>query len=247
MIGAIVYLISSSVCLAVATYGAGSLPSPLYPFNGGNSFSPAPFAPANDQSWNDFMWWKSLAGSPVESVPGLVDPYDEAPDSFNQWLLTGGPNGGMPTGITPASYAKFTQHSNPAAAYVAYGLFSNPLGHESDIPALGSTLFQPGNDMFWLLQLLQGNNRAEGSPIDNNMIRQYSYLLNSQPPHSVDPIANYWAFTNAGGVIEQPSYTRRRRSADEAQEAAAEADAAALEAEETAILEAYVAEQAAID
>jgi len=256
MFGLIVFIVSSSVSLAFAQYGAPELPSPLYPFNGGNSFSPAPFAPANDQSWNDFMWWKSLAGSPVESVPGLVDPYDDAPDSFNQWLLTGGPNGGMPTGITPAAYAKFTQHSNPAAAYVAYGLFSNPLGHESDIPALGSTLFQPGNDMFWLLQLLQGNNRVDGSPIDNNMIRQYSYLLNSQPPHSVDPIANYWAFTNAGGV-EQPS-SRKRRSADEAHEAAAEAhgiaaeaaaiaDAAAIEAEETAILEAYAAEQAAID
>jgi len=197
------------------------------------------------------MFWKSLSGSPVESVPGLVDPYDEAPDSFNQWLLT-------QSGITPAAYAKYTQPSNPAAAYVGYGLYSNPLGHESDVPALGSTLFQPGNDMFWLLQLLQGKNRPEGSPIDNNLIRQYSYLLNSQAPLAVDPIANYWAFDNAGGVIEHSSSSRRRRSADEAHEAAAEAhgiaaeaaaiaDAAALEAEETAILEAYEAEQAAID
>jgi len=190
----------------------------------------------------------------VESVPGLVDPYDEAPDSFNQWLLTGGPNGGMPTGITPAAYAKFTQHSNPAAAYVGYGLYSNPLGHESDVPALGSTLFQPGNDMFWLLQLLQGKNRDPNAAIDNNLIRQYSYLLNSQPPNPVDPIANYWAFSNAGGVIEpETTSSRRRRSADEAHEAAAEAHGIAAEAAavaEAAALEAdeaYEAEQAAID
>merc|ERR1719228_2118633 len=87
--------------------------------------------------------------------------------------------------------------------------------------------------------------------IDNNLIRQYSYLLNSQPPNAVDPIANYWAFSNAGGVIEPLPTSRRRRSADEAHEAAAEAHgiaaAAAAVAEEIANLEAYEAEQAAID
>merc|ERR1712000_736287 len=86
-----------------------------------------------------------------------------------------------------------------------------------------------------------------GSPIDNNLIRQYSYLLNSQAPLAVDPIANYWAFDNAGGVIEHSSSSRRRRSADEAHDAAAEAHGIAAEAAAIADAAALEAEEAAID
>merc|ERR1719369_1374889 len=178
--------------------------SPLYPFNGGNSFKPTPFAPANDQAWINMMWWKSLAGKPVESVPGRVDPYDDGPHSFNQYLLDRLTEGTVP-GITPGAYQKWTQYSNPAADYIGYGLFSNPLGHKSNLPPLGSTLFQPGNDLFWLMQFLQAQHRTPGGPIENNLLNQYNYLLNSQAPLKVDPYANYWAFKNS---------LRKRRSVD---------------------------------
>merc|ERR1719392_232799 len=79
---------------------------------------------------------------------------------------------------------------------------------------MGSTLFQPGNDLFWLLQWLQGKTRSSGGAIDNSLLKQYSYLLNSQEPYSVDPYANYWAFSNSDPA---PS-SRRRRSAEEEEE-----------------------------
>jgi len=185
---------------------AGSLKdlSPLYPFNGGNSFEPTPFAPPNDQAWINMMWWKSLAGKPVESQPGPVDPYDEDPLGINQFFLElleqGYPQ------FTPGAYQKLTQFSNPAADYVGYGLFSNPLGHKAKLPPLGSTLFQPGNDLFWLMQFLQAQDRTPGEQISNNLLNQYNYLLNSQAPLSVDPYANYWAFKNS---------QRSRRSVDD--------------------------------
>merc|ERR1712002_1064143 len=179
--------------------------SPLYPFNGGNSFEPTPFAPPNDQAWINMMWWKSLAGKPVESLPGLVDPYEEDPTSINQFLLWALKDGNIP-GITPGAYQKLTQFSNPAADYVGYGLFSNPLGHKAKLPPLGSTLFQPGNDLFWLMQFLQAQGRDPNGPIKNNLLNQYNYLLNSQAPLSVDPYANYWAFKNS---------QRKRRSVDD--------------------------------
>jgi len=178
--------------------------SPLYPFNGGNSFKPTPFAPANDQAWINMMWWKSLAGKPVESAPGLVNPYDDNPHSIDQYLLARLEDKTVP-GITPGAYQKWTQYSNPAADYIGYGLFSNPLGHKGNTPPLGSTLFQPGNDLFWLMQFLQAQHRTPGGPIENNLLNQYNYLLNSQAPLKVDPYANYWAFKNS---------LRKRRSAD---------------------------------
>jgi len=185
---------------------AGSLKdlSPLYPFNGGNSFEPTPFAPPNDQAWINMMWWKSLAGKPVESQPGLVDPYDEDPLGINQFFLEL-LELGLPQ-FTPGAYQKLTQFSNPAADYVGYGLFSNPLGHKAKLPPLGSTLFQPGNDLFWLMQFLQAQDRTPGEQISNNLLNQYNYLLNSQAPLSVDPYANYWAFKNS---------QRSRRSVDD--------------------------------
>merc|ERR1712179_843468 len=67
------------------------------------------------------------------------------------------------------------------------------------------TLFQPGNDLFWLMQFLQAQHRTPGGPIDNNLLNQYNYLLNSQAPLKVDPYANYWAFRNS---------LRKRRSVD---------------------------------
>merc|ERR1712240_787840 len=76
------------------------------------------------------------------------------------------------------------------------------------------TLFQPGNDLFWLLQWLQGKTRSSGGAIDNSLLKQYSYLLNSQEPFSVDPYANYWAFSNSDPA---PS-SRRRRSGEEEEE-----------------------------
>merc|ERR1712013_409275 len=120
----------------------------------------------------------------------------------------------MGPGITPGAYQKWTQFSNPAADYIGYGLFSNPLGHKSKLPPLGSTLFQPGNDGFWLMQFLQAQGRQPGDKISNNMLKQYSYLLNSQPPLSVDPYANYWAFKNSLSN-EGPSSYRKKRSAED--------------------------------
>merc|ERR1712179_707198 len=52
------------------------------------------------------------------------------------------------------------------------------------------TPFAPANDQAW---------------IDNNLLNQYNYLLNSQAPLKVDPYANYWAFKNS---------LRKRRSVD---------------------------------
>merc|ERR1711970_497087 len=200
-----IFLVLGFLSACSATYKPDL--SPLYPFNGGNSFDPTPFAPPNDQAWINMMWWKSLAGKPVESLPGLVDPYDEDLDSINQFLLWALKEGNIP-GITPGAYQKWTQFSNPAADYIGYGLFSNPLGHKAKLPPLGSTLFQPGNDMFWLMQYLQAQDRNPGDKITNNLLKQYNYLLNSQAPLSVDPYANYWAFKN--------SYSKRkRRSADD--------------------------------
>jgi len=186
---------------------------PLYPFNGGKSFTPTPFAPANDQAWINMMWWKSLAGKPVESKMGFVDPYEKDAESFNQFLLAKLADKSIP-GITPGAYQKWTQFSNPAADYIGYGLFSNPLGHKGNLPPLGSTLFKPGNDGFWLMQFLQAQNRKADEAISNNMLKQYSYLLNSQPPFSVDPYANYWAFKNSLSN-EAPSSYRNKRSADD--------------------------------
>merc|ERR1711942_173179 len=195
---------------------------PLYPFNGGKSFTPTPFAPANDQAWINMMWWKSLAGKPVESKMGFVDPYEKDAESFNQFLLAKLADKSIP-GITPGAYQKWTQFSNPAADYIGYGLFSNPLGHKGNLPPLGSTLFQPGNDGFWLMQFLQAQNRQPGDPISNNMLKQYSYLLNSQPPLSVDPYANYWAFKNSLSN-EGPSSYRKKRSAEDEEDEDEEED-----------------------
>jgi len=186
---------------------------PLYPFNGGKSFTPTPFAPANDQAWINMMWWKSLAGKPVESKMGFVDPYEKDAKSFNQFLLAKLADKSIP-GITPGAYQKWSQFSNPAADYIGYGLFSNPLGHKGNLPPLGSTLFKPGNDGFWLMQFLQAQNRKADEAISNNMLKQYSYLLNSQPPFSVDPYANYWAFKNSLSN-EAPSSYRQKRSAND--------------------------------
>jgi len=159
------------------------------------------------------MWWKSLAGKPVESKMGLVDPYEKDAESFNQFLLAKLADKSIP-GITPGAYQKWTQFSNPAADYIGYGLFSNPLGHKGNLPPLGSTLFKPGNDGFWLMQFLQAQNRKADEAISNNMLKQYSYLLNSQPPFSVDPYANYWAFKNSLSN-EGPSSYRQKRAADD--------------------------------
>merc|ERR1719320_1329019 len=126
-------------------------------------------------------------------------------------------------GITPGAYQKWTQFSNPAADYIGYGLFSNPLGHKGNLPPLGSTLFQPGNDGFWLMQYLQAQGRQPGDKISNNMLKQYSYLLNSQPPLSVDPYANYWAFKNSMSN-EGPSSYRKKRSADDEEDEDEEED-----------------------
>jgi len=200
-----IFLVLGFLSACSATYKPDL--SPLYPFNGGNSFDPTPFAPPNDQAWINMMWWKSLAGKPVESLQGLVDPYDKELDSINQFLLWALKEGNIP-GITPGAYQKWTQFSNPAADYIGYGLFSNPLGHKAKLPPLGSTLFQPGNDMFWLMQYLQAQDRNPGDKITNDLLKQYNYLLNSQAPLSVDPYANYWAFKN--------SYPqRKRRSVDD--------------------------------
>jgi len=216
---------SKVLCVVFSLFGLFALSSafygkqlkPLYPFNGGESFETTPFAPANDQAWINMMWWKSLAGKPVESAMGPVDPYNTDEFSFNNFLLDAlketDPAKKI-AGITPGAYQKWTQYSNPAADYIGYSLFSNPMGIESDLPAMGSTLFQPGNDLFWLLQWLQGKTRSSGGAIDNSLLKQYSYLLNSQEPYSVDPYANYWAFSNSDPA---PS-SRRRRSAEEEEE-----------------------------
>ena len=183
----------------------------VFQFNGGKSFTPTPFAPANDQAWINMMWWKSLAGKPVESKQGFIDPYDNDAKSWNKFLLAMLKDKSNPIpGITPGAYQKWTQFSNPAADYIGYGLFSNPLGHKSKLPPLGSTLFQPGNDGFWLMQYLQAQGRQPGDKISNNMLKQYSYLLNSQPPLSVDPYANYWAFKNSLSGEGVPTYRKRR-------------------------------------
>jgi len=205
-----------SVCSAIPFKPYKDIP-PLYPFNGGESFTPTPFAPANDQAWINMMWWKSLAGKPVESKMGLIDPYNKDAESWNQFLLAMLKDKSKLPGITPGAYQKWTQFSNPAAEYIGYGLFSNPLGHKGSLPPLGSTLFQPGNDQFWLMQFLQAQNRKPGGPISNDMLKQYSYLLNSQAPLSVDPYANYWAFKNSLSN-EGPgpsSYGRKKRAAGE--------------------------------
>merc|ERR1712112_483674 len=81
----------------------------------------------------------------------------------------------------------------------------------------------PGNDGFWLMQFLQAQNRQPGDPISNNMLKQYSYLLNSQAPHSVDPYANYWAFKNSLSN-EGPSSYRQKRSADDEEDEDEEED-----------------------
>merc|ERR1712126_80282 len=226
---------SKVLCVVFSLFGLFALSSafygkqlkPLYPFNGGESFETTPFAPANDQAWINMMWWKSLAGKPVESAMGPVDPYNTDEFSFNNFLLDAlketDPAKKI-AGITPGAYQKWTQYSNPAADYIGYSLFSNPMGIESDLPAMGSTLFQPGNDLFWLLQWLQGKTRSSGGAIDNSLLKQYSYLLNSQEPYSVDPYANYWAFSNSDPA---PS-SRRRRSAEEEEERALGERAAAV-------------------
>merc|ERR1711872_1130630 len=86
---------SKVLCVVFSLFGLFALSSafygkqlkPLYPFNGGESFETTPFAPANDQAWINMMWWKSLAGKPVESVMGPVDPYNTDEFSFNNFLL----------------------------------------------------------------------------------------------------------------------------------------------------------------
>merc|ERR1711970_56587 len=114
-----IFLVLGFLSACSATYKPDL--SPLYPFNGGNSFDPTPFAPPNDQAWINMMWWKSLAGKPVESLPGLVDPYDEDLDSINQFLLWALKEGNIP-GITPGAYQKWTQFSNPAADKITNNL-----------------------------------------------------------------------------------------------------------------------------
>jgi len=218
-------------------YTAGSLGSPhipLYPFQ--SAATTAPFAPSNDEAYINYMWWNQLSGTPVESQLSVVDAYDEDADSFNQWMLTGGADGGMPGGITPGSYQKYTQPSNPGAQYISYNLFSNPGGLESEYPAPGSTLFQP-NNQFWFLQYLQGLERTEGSPIGNNMLRQYTYLLNSIAPNQKDPYANYWAYDNALNSLSTEKKRRRRRQIDPEEQAAQEAEEAQAAAEEAAAQE----------
>merc|ERR1712114_47030 len=259
---------SKVLCVVFSLFGLFALSSafygkqlkPLYPFNGGESFETTPFAPANDQAWINMMWWKSLAGKPVESAMGPVDPYNTDEFSFNNFLLDAlketDPAKKI-AGITPGAYQKWTQYSNPAADYIGYSLFSNPMGIESDLPAMGSTLFQPGNDLFWLLQWLQGKSRGTDGAIDNSLLKQYNYLLNSQEPYSVDPYANYWAFSNS-----DPAPSRRRRAAvDEEDNKAVEAtvnanmktgdDAAdaiaADEEEEKALGERAAAEKASLE
>merc|ERR1712002_1137107 len=215
MLSKIFVAVLLSVCSAIPFKPYKGIP-PLYPFNGGESFTPTPFAPANDQAWINMMWWKSLAGKPVESKMGLIDPYNKEAESWNQFLLAMLKDKSKLPGITPGAYQKWTQFSNPAAEYIGYGLFSNPLGHKGSLPPLGSTLFQPGNDQFWLMQFLQAQNRKPGGPISNDMLKQYSYLLNSQAPLSVDPYANYWAFKNSlSNEGPGPSYGRKKRAAGE--------------------------------
>merc|ERR1712126_557469 len=235
---------SKVLCVGFSLFGLFALSSafygkqlkPLYPFNGGESFETTPFAPANDQAWINMMWWKSLAGQPVESAMEPVDPYNTDEFSFNNFLLDAlketDPAKKI-AGITPGAYQKWTQYSNPAADYIGYSLFSNPMGIESDLPAMGSTLFQPGNDLFWLLQWLQGKTRSSGGAIDNSLLKQYSYLLNSQEPYSVDPYANYWAFSNS-----DPAPSSRRRSAEEEEEERALGERAAAVGRAPAVSEA---------
>ena len=180
----------------------------------------SPFAPANDEAWRDYMYWQSLGGNPVESRPSQVNAYDDDEGSFNQWMLTGGPEGGM--AVSPGEYQKYTQHSNPGAQYLAYDLFSG--GVEGS--TLGSSLFQRGNSNFWYPQLLNAMNRVPGSPIDNNMLRHFMFNYNSFPPNQINPLnpwANYLAF-NAAPEIPTPApapaampapMKRKKRSAEQ--------------------------------
>merc|ERR1711903_185522 len=55
----------------------------------GNQMAKAPFAPANDDAWLNYMFWQSLAGKPVESQSGLVDPYDEVAGSLTNGCRLG--------------------------------------------------------------------------------------------------------------------------------------------------------------
>merc|ERR1719481_2250642 len=102
---------------------------------------------------------------------------------------------------------------------------------------MGSTLFQPGNDLFWLLQWLQGKSRGTDGAIDNSLLKQYNYLLNSQEPYSVDPYANYWAFSNS-----DPAPSRRRRAAVEEEALGERAAAEKASLERAAAGKAYVGE-----
>ena len=177
-------------------------------------YNVAPFAPANDDAWLDYMYYQSLGGTPVESQNSLVNAYDDDAGSFNQWMLTGGADGGM--AVTTGEYQKYTQHSNPGAQYLAYDLFS---GGGADT-RLGSTLFQPNNN-FWMPQLMNAMNRVPGSPIDNSMLRQYIFMLNNLPSRPIDPWANYYAYQTAQQAYPIPAPTpdpamgvsRKRRSA----------------------------------
>merc|ERR1711976_1033160 len=75
---------------------------------------------------------------------GLVDPYDTADDSFNQWMI-GGDSGVMPDEMSPTRYQMYTQSSNPEATRLGYKLLSpGPKDHGiKDVP-----LFQH-DPLFW--------------------------------------------------------------------------------------------------
>merc|ERR1719318_2532484 len=76
----------------------------------------------------------------------------------------------------------YTQQSNPAASYLGYDLFSGGGGGN-----MGSDLAHPNNP-FWTMQLWNGMDRQAGSAIDNNMLRNWVFLLNSMQS------ANYPAY-----------------------------------------------------
>merc|ERR1712059_228811 len=76
----------------------------------------------------------------------------------------------------------YTQQSNPASSYLGYDLFSGGGGGN-----MGSDLAHP-NYPFWMMQWLNGQDRVAGSAIDNNMLRNWVFLLNSMQS------ANYPAY-----------------------------------------------------
>ena len=146
-----------------------------------------PFAPATDQSWLNFLFWNELGGEKVESTNGLVDPYDTADGSFNEWML-GGDSGVMPDEMSPTRYQMYTQSSNPEATRLGYKLFSpGPKDHGiKDVP-----LFQ-NDPLFWALQYSQA--ATPTGALSNAMFHQYNYYLRSLYPQPYHPGVNYLAY-----------------------------------------------------